>query len=67
MADETLEQQLAALDDAALLAVVNKTLAARNTAPQNEQERADDDFYRSLYPRDDGRGPRVIRDPDDES
>jgi len=68
MSDEqSLADRLARLDDRELLAAVNDALATRqSTPPLTAQERDDELFYRSSYPRDDRRGPRVIRTPDED-
>jgi hypothetical protein len=43
MTDRTLEEQLDALDDAALLRALNATLAKRQVPPTPEQQQAEQD------------------------
>jgi hypothetical protein len=63
---QTLEEQLAGLDDTELLGALNAALAKRrSTSTQTPQERDDDQFYRSLYPDDSRHGPRVLPTTDE--
>jgi hypothetical protein len=68
MSDESLEQQLAKLDDAALLAAVNNAIKGRQKPVSKPGEivdwrnLSDDDFYLELFPHDGRNGPRALRD-----
>jgi hypothetical protein len=67
MSDPDLARRLAELDDSALLAAINGALAARKPlTPEAIQEHEDEAFYRSIYPDASGRGPRLIRTPDED-